>query len=77
MSWLSASHNSYIRSFVSHPQLLRPWILSSARDIDGAPRRFTEVVLDEQSPPVARLVRNGQEPRVLEFLTENRFYTIG
>ena len=31
MSWLSASHNSYIRSFVSHPQLFRPWIPTSAR----------------------------------------------
>ncbi len=29
MSWLSASHNSYIRSFVSHPQLFRPWIPNS------------------------------------------------
>ena len=30
------------------PQLFRPWIPSSARDIDGGPRRFTEVVLNEQ-----------------------------
>ena len=43
MSWLSASHNSYIRSFVSHPQLLRPLIPSSAHGIGGGPRRFTEL----------------------------------
>src|SRR5208337_456467 len=30
-------------------QLLRPWIPSSARGIDGGPRRSTEVVLDERS----------------------------
>jgi len=35
------------------PQLFRPWIPSSARDIDGGSRWFTEVVLDEQSLPVA------------------------
>src|SRR5208337_5666464 len=34
-------------------QLLRPWIPSAARDIYGGPRRFTQVVLDEQSLPVA------------------------
>ncbi|MGD0042529.1 MAG: hypothetical protein ABSE84_19360, partial [Isosphaeraceae bacterium] len=27
--------------------LFRPWIPSSARDIDGGPRRFAEVVLNE------------------------------
>jgi len=32
--------------FTGH--LFRPWIPSSARDIDGGPRRFTEVVLNEQ-----------------------------
>ena len=37
------------------PLLCRPWIPSSARDIDGGPRRFTEVVLDEQSLPLASL----------------------
>src|SRR5271157_2963842 len=35
------------------PQLFRPWIPNSARGIDGGPRRFTEVVLNEQSLPVA------------------------
>ena len=35
--------------------LFRPWIPSSAYDIDGGPRRFTEVVLDGQSLPVASL----------------------
>ncbi len=33
------------------PQLFRPWIPSSARDIDGGSRRFTEVVLDGRSRP--------------------------
>ncbi len=35
--------------------LFRPWIPNSTRDVDGGPRRFTEVVLDEQSLPVASL----------------------
>ena len=35
--------------------LFSPWIPNSARGIDGGPRRFTEVVLDEQSLPVASL----------------------
>jgi len=39
--------NLYIsQHFTGH--LFRPWIPSSARDIDGGPRRFTEVVLNEQ-----------------------------
>jgi len=33
--------------------LFRPSIPNSARGIDGGPRRFTEVVLNEQSLPVA------------------------
>jgi len=39
--------------YQSRPQLFRPLIPSSARGIDGGPRRFTEVVLNEQSLPVA------------------------
>src|SRR5271157_5936119 len=35
--------------------LFRPWLPNSTRDIDGGPRRFTEVVLDGQSLPVASL----------------------
>src|SRR5208283_886500 len=31
------------------------WIPSSARGIDGGPRRFTEVVLNEQALPVASM----------------------
>jgi|GEM_PF-5197505 len=34
------------RHFTAH--LFRPWIPSSARGIDGGPRRSTEVVLNEQ-----------------------------
>ncbi|MGZ3471683.1 MAG: hypothetical protein ACXWO1_19075, partial [Isosphaeraceae bacterium] len=37
--------------FTGH--LFRPWIPSSARGKGGGPRRFTEVVLNEQSLPVA------------------------
>ena len=37
--------------FTGH--LFRPWIPSSAHGIDGGPRRFAEVVLNEQSLPVA------------------------
>src|SRR5208337_2441985 len=40
--------------------LFRPWIPSSARDIDGEPRRSTEVVLNEQSLPVADSGRVGK-----------------
>ena len=39
--------------YQSRPQLFRPSIPSSARGIDGGPRRFTGVVLNEQSLPVA------------------------
>ena len=35
--------------------LFSPWIPNSTRDVDGGPRRFTEVVLDEQSLPVVSL----------------------
>jgi len=34
--------------YQSRPELFRPSIPSSARRIDGGPRRFTEVVLNEQ-----------------------------
>jgi len=37
--------------FTGH--LFRPWIPSLARGIDGGPRRFTEVVFNELSLPVA------------------------
>ena len=37
--------------FTGH--LFRPWIPSSARGIDGGSRRFTEVVFNELSLPVA------------------------
>jgi len=37
----------------SRPQLFRPSIPSSAGGIDGGPRRFTEVELNEQSLSVA------------------------
>ena len=39
--------------FTAH--LFRPWIPGSARGIDGGSRRFTEVVPNEQSPPVASM----------------------
>src|SRR5208282_6248989 len=39
--------------FTAH--LFRSWIPGSARGIDGGPRRFTEVVLNEQSLPVASM----------------------
>ena len=45
--------------FTGH--LFRPWIPTSARDIDGGPRRFTEVVLDEQSLPVASMESSRSE----------------
>ncbi len=34
------------------PQLLRPWIQSSARGSDGGPRRFTQVLPNEHPLPV-------------------------
>gem|GEM_PF-4967780 len=39
----------------SRPELFRPLIPSTARGIDGGHRRFTEVVLNEQSLPVASM----------------------
>src|SRR5271166_2071691 len=44
--------------FTAH--LFSPWIPSSARDIDGRARRSTEVVLNEQSLPVAGSGRVGR-----------------
>ena len=41
--------------YQSRPKLFRPLIPSSAHGIDGGPRRFTEVVLNEQSLPVASM----------------------
>ena len=35
--------------YQSRPKLFRALILSSARGIDGGPRRFTEVVLNDTS----------------------------
>ena len=46
--------------FTGH--LFRPWIPSSARDIDGGPRRLTRVVLNEQSLPVAGSSRGQVVP---------------
>ncbi|MGZ3386453.1 MAG: hypothetical protein ACXWNF_15310, partial [Isosphaeraceae bacterium] len=46
--------------FTGH--LFRPWIPSPARDIDGGPQRFTEVVLNEQSLPVAGSGRDRVVP---------------
>jgi hypothetical protein len=45
--------------FTGH--LFRPWIPSSARGIDGDPRRFTEVVLNEQPLPVAWWSHHGRK----------------
>jgi len=46
--------------FTGH--LFRPWIPSSARGSDGGPRRITEVVLNEQSLPVAGSGRDRVVP---------------
>jgi hypothetical protein len=54
--------------------LFRPWILSSARGIDGGPRgprRFTEVVLNEEPLPVAYALR-GHRSEVVELLEIQR-----
>ena len=40
--------------YQSRSKLFRPFLPSSACGIDGGPRRFTEVVLNEQSLPVLR-----------------------
>ena len=45
--------------FTGH--LFSPWIPSSARGIDGGPRRFTEVVLNEQPLPVAWWSHHGRK----------------
>src|SRR5271166_2585045 len=47
--------------YQSRPQLFRPLIPSSARGIDGGPRQSAEVVLNEQSLPVARWSHDGRE----------------
>src|SRR5271166_998026 len=44
--------------FTGH--LFRPWIPSSARGIDGGPRRFTEVVLNEEPLRVAYALRGHE-----------------
>jgi len=41
--------------------LFSPWIPSSARGIDGGPQRSTEIVLNEQSLPVAWWSHDGRE----------------
>ena len=53
--FLAAVNSAFLnisQHFTGH--LFRPWIPSSARGIDGGPRRSTEVVLNEQSLPVQR-----------------------
>jgi len=44
----TARFSDFSRQFTAH--LFSRWIPSSARDIDGEPRRFTEVVLDFRRP---------------------------
>jgi len=38
----------------------RPWVPSSARGSDDGPRRFTEVVLNEEPLPVAYALRGHE-----------------
>jgi hypothetical protein len=61
---LNSAFLNISQHFTGH--LFRPWIPSSARDIDGGPRRLTKVVLNEQSLPartnkiVLKLYQNTQ-----------------
>ena len=41
--------------------LFSPWIPSSAHGIDGGPQRSTEIVLNDQSLPVAWWSHDGRE----------------
>jgi len=47
------------RQFAVH--LFRPWTPGSAHGIDGGPRRFTAIVLSEQSLPIAWWSHDGRE----------------
>jgi len=47
--------------YQSRPKLFKPLILSSARGSDGGPRRFTEVMLNEQPLPVASMKSSSSQ----------------
>ena len=55
---LSSAFLDISQHFTGH--LFRPWIPSSARGIDGGPRRFTEVVLNEEPLRVAYALRGHE-----------------